>query len=276
VVSGRVGNSAAAYPVQCLGIEIWQIPTVLLSNHPGHGRFSGQAVDADLIKRLVDGLAELGALAKCRGVLTGYFSSPDQVLAAAMAIDLVREVAPEVIVTCDPVLGDEGKGLYVAAEVATAVRDHLVARADNITPNVFELGWLSNERVETPRDINRAEIALRTMGPTSVLTTSLPGRRIEGSIGMSMSTGEDQFVVETPRIDISVNGAGDLVAALFTAHLMNGAGARDALKAAAEAVFSVIENTAERGENELALLLDPSIFRNPPSRFSVQSMDLVD
>ena len=37
VAYGHVGNAAAAFPLQRLGIEVWQVHTVQFSNHTGYG-----------------------------------------------------------------------------------------------------------------------------------------------------------------------------------------------------------------------------------------------
>ena len=69
---GHVGNSAAVFALQRLGVEVWPIHTVELSNHPGYGDFRGRTADAAAIRELVEGIAARGALARCDGVLSGY------------------------------------------------------------------------------------------------------------------------------------------------------------------------------------------------------------
>lgn len=275
VISGHVGNSAAAFPIQCLGIEIWQVPTVLLSNHPGHGRFTGQAIDAALLERLVEGLATHGVLAGCRGVLTGYFSTAEQVAVAEKATQNVRSTTPHLTVLCDPVLGDEGKGLYVPQSVAEGVRAKLVPNANIVTPNAFELGWLTSMPTATVEDAARAAEALRASGPEMVLVTSLPGRQNGQTIGMLLVDGPHQYFIETPRLPISVNGAGDLAAALFLAHRMRGGMPLHALEKTVSTIFTVVERTVEQGLKELAILDCASLYTSPPARFSAKALDLV-
>ena len=41
VAYGHVGNSAAVFPLQRLGVEVWPIHTVQFSNHPGYGSWKG-------------------------------------------------------------------------------------------------------------------------------------------------------------------------------------------------------------------------------------------
>ena len=60
VVYGHVGNSAAAFPLQRLGCDVWPIHTVQFSSHAGYPGFRGKAFDADLIDECVAGLRAIG------------------------------------------------------------------------------------------------------------------------------------------------------------------------------------------------------------------------
>jgi pyridoxine kinase len=41
VAYGHVGNSAAVFPLQRLGFEVWPVNTVHFSNHTGYGQWRG-------------------------------------------------------------------------------------------------------------------------------------------------------------------------------------------------------------------------------------------
>ena len=56
VVYGHVGNSAAVFPLQRLGAEVWPLHTVQFSNHTGYSGFEGQVFGEGLIRSLVAGL----------------------------------------------------------------------------------------------------------------------------------------------------------------------------------------------------------------------------
>ena len=47
VAFGPVGNSAAVPALQARGHEVLAIPTIMLSNHPGHGPPAGFRTTAD-------------------------------------------------------------------------------------------------------------------------------------------------------------------------------------------------------------------------------------
>ncbi|MBJ7453277.1 MAG: pyridoxal kinase, partial [Blastococcus sp.] len=38
VAYGHVGNAAAVFPLQRLGVEVWPVHTVQFSNHTGYGK----------------------------------------------------------------------------------------------------------------------------------------------------------------------------------------------------------------------------------------------
>src|SRR6266403_588649 len=48
VAYGRVGNDAAVFPLQRLGIEVWPVHTVQFSNHTGYGSWKGSVFDANM------------------------------------------------------------------------------------------------------------------------------------------------------------------------------------------------------------------------------------
>src|SRR2546430_4388197 len=75
VAYGHVGNAAATFPLQRIGVEVWPIHTVQFSNHTGYGARTGRVFEAPLITELVQGISERGVLAECDGVLSGYMGS---------------------------------------------------------------------------------------------------------------------------------------------------------------------------------------------------------
>ena len=60
VAYGHVGNSAAVFPLQRLGFEVWPVNTVLFSNHTGYGAWRGRAVPLDWVEEIIAGLAQIG------------------------------------------------------------------------------------------------------------------------------------------------------------------------------------------------------------------------
>src|SRR5215467_3785184 len=88
VAYGHVGNAAAVFPLQCLGIEAWALDTVAFSNHTGHGKWRGYVVAAETGAVLLD------------------------------IVSRIQEANPRAKFCCDPVIGDIDTGTYVRDGVA--------------------------------------------------------------------------------------------------------------------------------------------------------------
>jgi pyridoxine kinase len=170
VAFGPVGLTAAVPALQAEGHEVMAIPTVTLSNHPGHGKPAGFHTEARDMAAIFVRLKELGALEPCAAVLTGYFADTDQVIEAAGAVGEMKLNNPSLYVLVDPVIGD-GSGLYVPQEIAEAIRDCLVPLASCVTPNCFELGWMTGEPIT---DIDSAITASWLLAAPEVLAKSVP------------------------------------------------------------------------------------------------------
>jgi pyridoxine kinase len=121
VARGHVGLSAIAPALQRLGHDVIALPTILLSNHPGHPAAAGEHVSPDLLRRMLDALRTNGWLGSIDAILTGYLPSAEHVRFAIEAIEGVRPHVSRVRVLVDPVLGDEPKGLYIDPEAASAI-----------------------------------------------------------------------------------------------------------------------------------------------------------
>src|SRR4051812_33561986 len=216
VAYGHVGNAAATFPLQRIGIEVWPIHTVQLSNHTGYGVWTGRMFDAGLITELVQGIAERGVLGQCDGVLSGYMGSAETGAAILDAVARVKAANPHARYCCDPVIGDVGRDVFVRPGIPEFMRGHAVPAADIVTPNQFELDHLTGRASATRRDALAAIEALHTLGPKIVVVTSLHTEETPpDAIDLFASDGAGRFRVRTPKLPIAVNGAGDAIAALF-------------------------------------------------------------
>ena len=252
VACGTVGNTAALFPLQRLGCETWSLNTVAFSNHTGHERWRGDTVPASDIAALFEGISELGVLARCDAVLSGYLGEAET---GPVLLDIVARVKAanrRALYCCDPVMGDVGLGYYVRAGIPEFFRDRALALADIVTPNRFELEWLSGRPVRNLADAREAAAALRQSGPAIVLATSLDA---DADRVAALAAGPDGvWAAETPRLAIEATGCGDAVAALFLAWLLKGKPVPDALAATIAAIYGVIEATMLSGGGELALV----------------------
>lgn len=222
VAHGHVGLSTAAPVVQTLGNTITQLPTTLLSNHPGFAHMEGESTEPETLRALIRALDANGWIETADTILTGYIPSAAHVAVAVELIDRFEGGGPRVVV--DPVLGDYPNGLYIAQEAAEAVRDHLIPRADILTPNVFELSWLTCQNTRTLDAAAQAacKLVARSEG-AEVLVTSAP---FEGAkTGVLAVTRSEIAAFQTPRAaqdHLVPHGVGDVFSALVAAGLQTG------------------------------------------------------
>ena len=243
VAYGHVGNAAAVFPLQRLGIEVWPLHTVQFSNHTGYGDWRGQVFEAGLIRELMAGIEQRGVLGECDGVLSGYMGGADIGEAILDAVAAVKRANPAARYCCDPVIGDVGRGVFVRDGIPEFMRDKAVPAADVVTPNQFELDYLSGrESGDAGRGARRGDGGARRSARArcwSPRCTRRRRRRMRSICSPSDETG--CFRLRTPKLPISVNGAGDAIAALFFAHYLRSGRVDEALARAASAIFGVLE-----------------------------------
>jgi pyridoxine kinase len=262
VTRGSVGGRGAVFALERLGFPVWFVPTILLPWHPGQGRGTRIVTPAADFEAFIDDLIASPRLAEIGAVLTGYFASPEAVAATARLVAAVKAQNPKALVLCDPVLGDmraDGTGgLYIAEATALGLRDQLVPLADIVTPNRFELGWLTGLPVTTTAE---AIAAARALGDKTVVVTSAPSH-MDKAIATLLVERTQATQAENPLIPQAPNGTGDLFAALFLAETLAGRSLMQALERAAAAVFDMVARSVRRGANELAIADEQSVLEH--------------
>jgi len=271
VVYGHVGNSAAVFPLQRLGREVWPLMTVQFSSHTGYTGWRGRAFDAAMIDECVAGLQAIGALPRCAGLLTGYLGKPEIGEAALRALASIRAANSEAAYACDPVIGDVGRGSYVAEGVGEFFRDRALPFATVATPNAFELEWLTGERAGDLRAARQAIAALRRRGPRVVAAKSLALDDTPRD-ALDILAGDDAgfWRLRTPKLPIAVNGAGDLFAALFFHHWLETRATPEALSRASSSVHAIVTATAAAGSRELVLVAAQDELVRPSRLFAAE------
>lgn len=273
VAYGHVGNAAATFPLQRIGVEVWPIHTVQFSNHTGYGAWTGQVFDASVIGELVQGIEARGVLGECNGVLSGYMGAAATGEAILDAVARVRRANPRARYCCDPVIGDVGRGVFVREGIPEFMKRRAVPAADVITPNQFELEYLSGRAAGTRQEALAAIDAVHALGPRHILVTSLHMDETPKDELDLMASGPDGcFRLRTPFLPIAINGAGDAIAALFLAHLLNTGRTAEALKNAASSVYGVLQATAEKKSREILLVEAQDEFVSPTHVFSPEQI----
>jgi pyridoxine kinase len=273
VAYGHVGNASAVFPLQRMGIDVWAIHTVQFSNHTGYGQWTGQVFTGETIRELIEGIAARGALERCNGVLSGYMGDAGIGTSILDAVKRVREANPHALYCCDPVIGDVGRGIFVRPGIPEFMRDVAVPAADIVTPNQFELEYLSGVKIAGKADLAKAIKAVHARGPKIVMVTSVQlDDTPDDAVDIVVSAGADLMRVRTPLLPIGVNGAGDAVAALFFGKFLQEQSAEHALGHAASATYGLLKRTVEAGSREILTVGAQDEFVTPTTQFPVEPL----
>jgi len=258
VVFGYAGNTAAVFPLQRLGREVWAINTVEFSNHTGYGSWKGRVLGADFTSELFTGLEERGVLHRCEAVLSGYLGDASVGRVIIDAVKKVRKENPSSLYCCDPVMGDSGRGLYVKPDIPDMFRNEVIPLADIVCPNQFELEMLTGIKIKTLSDGIRAINSMHELGPSIVLVTSfkekdgelsmLASRRetrvSETTANLKDSTGKTKiYKIITPELPIGHNiaGTGDMTASVFLSRYLETGNLEKTLELCTASVFGILE-----------------------------------
>ncbi|HEX6955025.1 MAG TPA: pyridoxal kinase PdxY [Agromyces sp.] len=271
VAYGHVGNSAAVFPLQRIGVEVMPVYTVNFSNHTGYGAWRGPLISPDDVREVIAGIEERGAFPTIDVILSGYQGSEGIADVILDTVARVKAANPDAVYSCDPVMGNAKSGCFVAPAIPVLLRDRVVPAADLITPNQFELGYLTGTEPDTLESTLESVDLARASGPRTVLVTSVerPDRE-EGTIEMLAVDDRGGWIVQTPLLPMKANGSGDVTAALFTAHYRRTGDAADALARTASSVFDLLRNTHESGERELRLVESQDAYADPRMQFEVR------
>ncbi|MBA3527922.1 MAG: pyridoxal kinase PdxY [Propionibacteriaceae bacterium] len=273
VAYGHVGNSAATFPLMRMGVEVWPVLTVHFSNHTGYGGWRGPLLLASDVADVITGIDERGVLGRCDAVLSGYQGAEDVGAVILDAVALVKSRNPKAIYCCDPVMGDVGQGFYVRPGIPELMRNRVVPAADVITPNQFELEFLTGQKTSSVSDVLDAADAARRLGPGAVLVTSVrhhaaPPETPE-TLDMIAVTAAGAWSVTTPRLPGTFTGAGDLTAATFLAVLLESGDVATAVGQTAAVMYGVLKTTVDLGQAELQLVAAQEEIAHPSSHFEV-------
>lgn len=270
---GHVGNSAAVFPLQRIGHEVWPVHTVNFSNHTGYGQWGGELIPAAQVRNVIDGMEQRGAFERIDAILSGYQGGSDIADVIVDAVARIKEANPQAVYACDPVMGNAKSGCFVSDVIPPLLRDKVVPVADIITPNQFELEYLTGVPAHDTTSTLEAIAAAQEMGPDTVLVTSV--RRPEtpaDAIEMIAANEQGAWSVRTPFIDFKRNGSGDVTAALFTGHYIRERNAADALARTASSVFDLIETTFTADSRELLIIESQEVIAHPRLQFEVEQI----
>lgn len=235
------------------------MPTIVLSNHPGHKRAIATHIPINTLEGMIDAIEANGWLGEVDAVMTGYMPSVEHVMLAKRTIEHVKNRRPDAMVLVDPIIGDDPKGLYVEERIAQALRGSLLPLASVITPNRFELSWLSGYDVRAPAD---AILAVRSGGLTcDVVATSVPdGSRHLATMAIGRASAT---LCRVERLKDVPHGTGDMLSGLYLGHRMAGRDAAATLACSVAGVATAIAGSVGQEELRLVATLDAAIQADP-------------
>lgn len=273
VAYGHVGNSAAVFALQRLGCEVWPVHTVQFSNHTGYGAWKGEVFSARQIGDVVGGIADRGVLGTCDGVLSGYMGGLDTGEAILDAVGRVKAANPLASYCCDPVIGDHATGVFVRPGIAEFLRERAVPAAEVVTPNHFELDQLVGRDTTSRAEVLSAIDDIHAGGPRAVLVTSVRSDETPAdALDVIGSDASGRHLVRTPRLAVAGNGAGDLIAALFFFHYLQGGEIAAALARATASVYGLLSRTLAAGSSEMLLIEAQNELVAPTRTFDSQPL----
>jgi pyridoxine kinase len=167
-------------------------------------------------------------------------------------------------------MGDVGRGLYVNSDIPAIFSEILLPLADIITPNQFELEFLSGvESASTDENAQKAIGILHKKGPRIILVTSYRGG-LPGTLGMIASDGVEMWRVETPELhfDDVISGTGDLCSALFLSGYLENSNIKEALEKTAASIYGILEATHKTGGRELRIVEAQAELVQPVNHFT--------
>ena len=279
VVYGYAGNTAAVFPLQRLGREVWAINTVEFSNHTGYGSWRGKIFGAELVSELVTGLEERDVLKTCDAVLSGYLGEFSAGRAIIDTVKKIRKASPDALYVCDPVMGDVGRGFYVKPDIPDMFKYELIPLADIVCPNQFELEALTGINITSAEEAVRAINMLHEKGPYIVLLTSFKEKDGELNMIASMAdiTGKkEMYMVTTPELPLGsgIAGTGDMTTAIFLSQYLETKDLAKTLELCTASVFGILEmsyknsSSAKNGILELKIIDAQNQFVSPSHYFN--------
>lgn len=275
VIYGHAGNSAAVFPMQRLGINVWPLNTVQLSNHMQYCHWAGSAIDAAKMEQLVDGIAAIGVLKRCDAVLSGFLGSPPQARAAVEIVRTVKAMNPNAWYFCDPAMGQTG-GIRPEPGVEEFIVEEVPALADGMSPNHTELQKLAGRRIETVAEAVDACRALIRRGPQIILVKHLHDRNSPADrFNMLAVTETEAWIGQRPLYAFPRHpvGVGDLTSAIFVACRLRGDSVRAAFEHTLAAVHAVVKATYDARRYELELVAAQDEIARPSEWFGAWVTD---
>lgn len=252
LVYGYVGSNVAELAIQMEGIDTIVLPTVLLAAHSGHQPMYGAAISKELFEELVEGVKAINVISSTACVVSGYIRSMEIVDSVQNLVADIKAIYPNKAYICDPVMGDVDTGLYVPEEVAESMINQLLPLADILTPNHFELEYITQSKITTIEEFKQAVEATPVLVGKIVVATScsLVGKN-KDSIETIIYNKGLVTRIESPNVDLNTVGTGDIFTAILSAQLTKGKIIDDAVRIASSTISNILSYMQQNNLEEM-------------------------
>ncbi|SQJ22902.1 pyridoxamine kinase [Salmonella enterica subsp. enterica] len=227
---------------------------------------------ASHLTEIVQGIADIGQLAHCDAVLSGYLGSAEQGEHILGIVRQVKAANTQAKYFCDPVMGHPEKGCIVAPGVAEFHVRYALPASDIIAPNLIELEILSKHSVNSVDDAVQAARELIAQGPEIVLVKHLARAGYSSErFEMLLVTAQEAWHISRPLVDFGSRqpvGVGDVTSGLLLVKLLQGATLQQALEHVTAAVYEIMIATKTMQEYELQVVAAQDRIANPEHYFS--------
>jgi pyridoxine kinase len=277
VAYGYVGNCVATFVLQRMGHEVIRVNTVQFSSHSGYGKLYGDIMSLEHIEKIFLGLQEYNFLNDIQAVVTGYMGDKSLGDVLVKWLSQIRQINPNLIYCCDPVIGDIDRGVYVKDGVGDFFKQNAARLSNIMTPNHFELSYLTGINCDNIVSVIDACNILHKQGVGIVLVTSLllPQDNPNEISMLISSSSKGVFKISTPKLQmpIAVTGAGDMTSAIFLSSYLNTRDEKLSLELTTTKVFSIFEKTLEAKRRELALVQEQNCLSSNDVKFIAHKID---
>lgn len=258
---GRVGITASMPVLMRMGYDVANLPTSLVSNNFGYGRYAMR----DMGSYLTEALGVWDDLDfSYDGIMTGFIPSEEQ--AEDIAAYCRRQRAHGSFIAVDPVMGDGGT-LYsgLPPKIVTIMRD-MVGISHLTCPNYTEACYLLSDECKE-KGVTKAEAfsmlrRLHEMGAESVVITSITvdgQTSVAGFDGKKNSDNKEftdcRFILPYKEIPVMFSGTGDVFLAFLVGKLMAGEDLKTATQYSIDTVAALIKKFKDYPDKYLGLPL---------------------
>lgn len=235
---GKVALSAMIPILSHMGVELYNLPTALVSNTLDYGKFDILNT-TEYMRNTLSVWKELGF--SFDAISTGFITDAAQ---AGLVCDYCRAQSERgVMIFCDPIMGDDGKLYNGMTDETVENMRKLVSCADYIVPNYTEATLLAGAPYLTKptADQIRALIEkLRQIGSASVVITSVPSDHGD-LVACSEKETENYYELPYRSIDVRFPGTGDIFSAVMFGEILRGTPMRRSVRNAMDTVKRMIE-----------------------------------